>query len=163
VDLVPVLDQIDVMFRDLSSCGAGYWQIRMRTDPSGAVFEIMLGEGLPDPGRLPAVVNVRLGMAPGRSTEPAPGCLAADRRYNGQPAGRPVASWQGKPPPLGAEPVQLRSAEGGRVALVRCHGSPGPGEAANGNVAALTALCQWLSALHSRDLLIPAGVPGRSA
>jgi hypothetical protein len=59
VDMVPALNRIDAMFGDVSSRGSGYWQIRLQTDPSGAVSEIMLGEGLPDPGHLAAVVHGR--------------------------------------------------------------------------------------------------------
>ena len=67
--MVRALNRIDAMFGDVSSRGAGYWQIRLHTDPSGAEFEIMLGEGMPDPGHLPPVETVRLGASPRQASE----------------------------------------------------------------------------------------------
>jgi hypothetical protein len=153
MDRVSVLNQIDVMFGDLSSRGSGYWQIRLDTGPSGAEFKIRRGEGLPDPGQLPLVETIRLGAAPGRPATPAAGCAAADRPDDSQPTGR--STRQDKPPDPEPEPVRLRRAEDGPVALIRCHPSPGPDQVTDGGVAALTALCQWLSDLHNHDLLIP--------
>ena len=151
---VPALNQINVMLGNLSSHGSGYWQIRLHTDPSGAEFKIMLGKGHARSGHLPPVKTIRLGTSPGTPSEASRWLpCALTNVMTDQPTGR--SAWQDKPPDPEPEPVRLRRAEDGPVALIRCHPSPGSDQVADGDVAALTALCQWLSDLHSRDLLIP--------
>ena len=155
LNLLPVLDQIDLMCRDVDCRSAGYWQVRLHTDTFAAVAEIMLGEGLPDPGRPPSVVTVPLSALPGWPTEPAAGDPTPGRRDDGYLAGPPVASCQLESPHAGPGD-QVRSAEGGRVALIRCHQAPGPEHGRNSNMGVPTALCQWLKALHGRNPVVSA-------
>jgi hypothetical protein len=126
VDLHDLVTWADNAVSHLANDSAGHWKVQARQDGPGILIELLLGDG--------GLAVDGQGPRPEFSWRPA-----ASARPPGSPRQQPANGTAG---------MQVRSADGGTIAVLRLDGRRRSGSAASGSTTDMPAFCRWLNGLR---------------